>query len=122
MFRVVIPLFAVVVALAGGPAAKGGDGCQLFGEIAVEAVKARATQVCVVSGHPVACAIAAALNTAAGDGIAKHLVTESCDWTVERVGNVLKVTIKADDKHAETAKKAQEELKKAKEYHEKPSK
>jgi hypothetical protein len=116
MVRGSITVLAVAFVLANGPTAQAGGGCELFGEIAVEAVKAKATEACVVTKHPVACAVAAALNTAAGDGLAKKGTTAGCEWAVEKVGDLLKVTIKADAKHAAEAKKAEVELKKAKGY------
>lgn len=116
MSRVLVPLLPAILLVAASPKLKADDGCQIFGAIAVEAVKAKATEACVITKHPVACAIAAALNTAAGDGLAKMGSTAGCEWTVRKVGELLKVTIKADAKNAGEARKAELELKKAKGY------
>ncbi|MCX7590085.1 MAG: hypothetical protein N2255_00500 [Kiritimatiellae bacterium] len=99
------------------PSVKADEKCEIFGEIAVEAVKLRATQVCVLTKHPVACAIAAALESAAGNGLAKMGTTAGCEWLVEKSGTMMKITIRASGKNnVEEARKAEAELRKAKEY------
>ena len=110
---------AVACALAVAPGARAEDRCDLVGTITVEAVKAGATDVCVKGRQSVACAIAAALNTAAGSGAVKKGVTDGCEWTVKQVDKLLEVRIVAKGKATSKAREAQNELKKAKGYKEK---
>jgi hypothetical protein len=92
---------AVVAALAlAPPRAVGGDGCRLFAEVSVEAIKAGSMAVCVRTGHPVACAIAAAADDVATSGLAKEGLTAGCEWAVEKVGTAVRIRVKADARKA----------------------
>jgi hypothetical protein len=111
------PMFALAaLAWVVPQAARCDDKCEVVAEITVEAVKLHAARGCL-TGSPLSCVVAAALETAAGDGLAKDGVTAGCKWTVKKVDDLMKVTIKADGaKPAEQARRARQELKQVKEF------
>lgn len=116
----VVRTMVAVVALAWmipQAARSNNDKCVIIAEITVDAVKLRATQVCIVTAHPLTCAVAAALETSAGDGLARAGTRAGCTWAVQKVGRIMKVTIKANGaKPAAQARRAELEIKKSKEF------
>jgi hypothetical protein len=91
-----------------------GDGCSLFAEVSVEAVKAGSLQACVRTGHPVACAIAAAARDTATSGVAKNGLEAGCSWVVEKVDNLIRIRVTADAKKTVEIGKTKDELTKSK--------
>jgi hypothetical protein len=97
-----------------GAKSRASEGCSLFAEVSVEAVKQGSLQVCVRTGHPVACAIAAASRDTATSGVAKKGVTAGCDWLVEKVGKFIRIRVKAGAMKAAEVGKTKDALKKSK--------
>jgi hypothetical protein len=117
--RIFAAMLLTVLAL---PAARADDKCVIIGTFTVAAVKAGATNACVITKHPLACLVAEGLKSTAAQGVATKGATELCKWAVEINDKMMMtVTIKADTKQGvEEAQQAEKELQKAKEY--KPNK
>ncbi|MEM7104875.1 MAG: hypothetical protein AAF502_17195 [Bacteroidota bacterium] len=75
------------------------DICYFIGEISLESASILAFEACLVSGNPAACEIGfAAINCASNPackGVAKKFVSHGCTYTVEKVGDVIRVSGKA---------------------------
>jgi hypothetical protein len=95
---------------SGWSPVRAGDGCELAAEVAVSAVQAKAFQACKTSKNKLVCAIAVAVSDAAGGTALKKGAADSCSFVVEKVGDLVKITVKADTKDAATVKAAKEEL------------
>lgn len=67
----------------------------MVGQVSVEAIKYGAALKCLTTGNPLACSISHALNSAAGNGLAKRGVTQGCRWTVKTSGRYLRIIIKS---------------------------
>jgi len=73
--------------------------CQFIGEISIHAVASGAFWTCTYTGNPASCSIAIAAHNCGGTpackGIVKKIVETGCTYTVEVVGDKLKIIGKA---------------------------
>jgi len=113
-----IPALAVGALVAvPPPPAVADDKCSLVAEVTVAAVKSGSLQICTKTGHPVACAIAAAANSVAGEAaasVAKKGVEAGCEWAVEKIGNAIRVKVDAPKKNEKQLNQTKDELQKSK--------
>lgn len=69
--------------------------CQFIAEISIVSVEKGAFLACTKSGNPAACTIALAAHNCgqdpACDGLIKKFVEDGCNYTVEVVGNKIKI-------------------------------
>ena len=105
-----VSLLALACLLSSPWTARGGEGCQIVGEIIVESVKAGAMAKCAVSADPLACAIAGAAQSVAATGVAKKGITKGCEWTVQKAGKVVRFIAKAKAGDTAKLKAAEKEL------------
>ena len=75
------------------------DTCQFIAEISIISTERGAFLACTTSGNPAACTIALAAHNCGQDpscdGVVKKFVEDGCNFTVEVIGEKLKITGKA---------------------------
>ncbi|WP_020569940.1 hypothetical protein [Neolewinella persica] len=90
------------------------DACKFVGEISIISVEKGAFLVCTKSANPAACSIAFAAHNCgdnpACEGIVKDLVEKGCKYTVEVVGNKIKIIGKSTEENVYELKRTWEAL------------
>jgi hypothetical protein len=88
--------------------------CRVVAEVTVFGVEQGAFAACVVTRHPVACAISAAAESVAVQEVAKEGITRSCTWSVKRIKDRIRIEIEAPADKAEELRETYRNLCKAK--------
>ena len=73
--------------------------CQFIGEISLVSVEAGAFYTCTYTGNPASCSIALAAHNCgqilACEGVVKNFVEKGCEYSVEIIGDKVKIVGKA---------------------------
>lgn len=89
-------LFSLALACWVAPARAQSDACMFIGELTLPAIQAGSLSACLISANPAACWLA---NTAtmcmeqdACSGVISNVSASGCEYTVEKVGETIRLT------------------------------
>jgi hypothetical protein len=110
IMKMIITLFLGLILIGSTQNAQAqSETCTIIAEISLTAVERGAFLVCTRSANPAACTIALAADACGSDpacsGFVSHFVEKGCNYTIEVVGDNLKIIGKATKENIEELSK-----------------